>query len=69
MEPTMMAGGCGPEVRTTPAETMKARAMPIRTAGRGGVIEPHAYLSGTTLFLPTLWVFAGLGPCCLISAN
>ena len=28
-----------------------------------------AYLSGTTLFLPTLWVFAGWRPCCLISAN
>ena len=40
MEPTMIARGCGPEV--TPAETMKVRAMPTCTTGRGGVIGPQA---------------------------
>ena len=29
----------------------------------------QTYLSGTTPFLPTFWVFAGWRPCCLISAN
>ena len=43
MEPAMVAGGCGPEVRTTPAETMKVRVMPTCTTGRGGVIGPHAH--------------------------
>ena len=31
------------EVRTTPAETMKVRAMPTSTSRRGGVIGPHAH--------------------------
>ena len=42
-EPTMMAGGRGPEVHTTPVEMMKVRAMPTCTTGRGGVIGPHAH--------------------------
>ena len=29
----------------------------------------YIYLSGTILFLPTLWVFTGWRPCCLIFAN
>ena len=43
IEPTMIAGGCRPEVRTTPAETMKVCAMPMCNTGRGGVIGPHAH--------------------------
>ena len=43
MEPTMMARVCDPEVRTTPAETMKVHAMPTCATGRGGVIGPHAH--------------------------
>ena len=43
MEPTMIAGGCGSEVCTAPAETMTVCAMPTCTTGRGGVIEPHAH--------------------------
>ena len=43
MESTIIAGACGPEVRTTPAETMNVRTMPTCTTGRGGVLGPHAH--------------------------
>ena len=46
MEPTMIAGGCGPEVRTAPTETTTVCAMPTCTTGRGGVIGPHAHGNG-----------------------
>ena len=43
MEPTMIAGGCRLEVRTTPTETMKVHAMPLCTTGRDGVIGTHEH--------------------------
>ena len=48
-------------------------APPPRPPPRGSVKKfvpaSMAFLSGTTGILPTLWVFAGWRPCCLIFAN
>ena len=41
--PPVMAGGCGLEVRATPAGAVKVRALPTCTAGGGGVIGPRAH--------------------------